>query len=535
VTEAASSTEQIDSIIAALKAILSRRNGQSISLSVNSSRSAGIWSAKDRVTVPGVPPPLPDSHRIVYPLVLRPLGLIAEVELWVSTVGFRHGVPQLDEPERAGLMAWIISKYTPAVYFELTLLRELGVCEPVLFRMRSLASADAAVLWCVQGADPARTLKVASTSGLHPVSIDIPIGWGILGNLDLDTEYRPLINLEESLGEIGHPGLVSNQGWKWCQAFPIFEGGTYVALAALYYKTLPPVNKSNRSAQGYIDRCLDILACNVVSMAADRHRDLITSTLSARAGKIEAGLAVLGLAHDLTRRVNTLATAASMLGNVLPKNKSGLASLGFKDSVSPESMVTMLDTVGENAQYIASIISLINAISVDQKIYRSKSDLSRLVEKVHPLLDGLTENIQPIVYLLARSNKVRASETDIVRILLNLITNSVRWDAKKIEIEVRNSDHQSRSEIRVGDRRAQKGSKTILSVIDSGIGMTEETISHCREAFTSSHESGTGLGLFIVDDLVKKLGGDLHISSTFGVGTRVDIAFPPVEKETRSD
>ena len=67
-----------------------------------------------------------------------------------------------------------------------------------------------------------------------------------------------------------------------------------------------------------------------------------------------------------------------------------------------------------------------------------------------------------------------------------------------------------------------------LSVIDTGVGMDEETLAHAVEPFFSTKETGrgTGLGLSMVHGLTAQLGGAFTLGSIVGEGTRADLYLP---------
>lgn len=90
---------------------------------------------------------------------------------------------------------------------------------------------------------------------------------------------------------------------------------------------------------------------------------------------------------------------------------------------------------------------------------------------------------------------------------------------------------------RVGDEivwnAKKKEEKLVFEIIDHGIGMEKEEISRITEAFyradkaRSRKEGGVGLGLSVVDLIVKKLGGTLTFSSAPEKGTKVTIILQP--------
>jgi two-component system sensor histidine kinase BarA len=71
-----------------------------------------------------------------------------------------------------------------------------------------------------------------------------------------------------------------------------------------------------------------------------------------------------------------------------------------------------------------------------------------------------------------------------------------------------------------------------VSVIDTGIGISEDGLTRIFDSFTQADQSttrkygGTGLGLSICMKLVKAMGGDISASSTPGKGTRFDVTVP---------
>ena len=78
---------------------------------------------------------------------------------------------------------------------------------------------------------------------------------------------------------------------------------------------------------------------------------------------------------------------------------------------------------------------------------------------------------------------------------------------------------------------ARGGSKTpshvVLEVIDSGVGMDEETRKHCLEPFFSTKgQLGTGLGLAMVYGVVQRHDGAIEIDSAPGKGTTMRLIFP---------
>jgi len=120
--------------------------------------------------------------------------------------------------------------------------------------------------------------------------------------------------------------------------------------------------------------------------------------------------------------------------------------------------------------------------------------------------------------LQSQVDKVRSPGNLVVQMLLNLVTNGLKYNSKakrEIAIEVTKS-----------------AGSYIFTVKDNGDGMKEGEIDSAFELFENndrtdrSGKKGTGIGLPMVRKLVDRLGGKLNISSRVGEGTTVHFSLP---------
>jgi signal transduction histidine kinase len=82
--------------------------------------------------------------------------------------------------------------------------------------------------------------------------------------------------------------------------------------------------------------------------------------------------------------------------------------------------------------------------------------------------------------------------------------------------------------VRTAAKRAGGDSQlVIVEVVDTGVGMDEETRRRCLEPFfTTKGERGTGLGLAMVYGMIQRHSAEFEIDSSVGTGTTMRIAFP---------
>ncbi len=78
---------------------------------------------------------------------------------------------------------------------------------------------------------------------------------------------------------------------------------------------------------------------------------------------------------------------------------------------------------------------------------------------------------------------------------------------------------------------AQEKDKTIvIGVSDTGCGMSEETAKHIFDPFFTTKSKGFGLGLFVVNELVKRNSGEISVESEIGRGTKFKLEFKKAEQ-----
>jgi len=111
---------------------------------------------------------------------------------------------------------------------------------------------------------------------------------------------------------------------------------------------------------------------------------------------------------------------------------------------------------------------------------------------------------------------VRADEAEMQHTLINLLLNAVQASKTggrvTVEAELSGSDGPAPL-VRV-------------RVIDGGCGISEEDQKRIFEPFFSGRQGGTGLGLFLSLNFVRRWGGDIHVESAPGTGSRFEIVLP---------
>jgi len=75
-------------------------------------------------------------------------------------------------------------------------------------------------------------------------------------------------------------------------------------------------------------------------------------------------------------------------------------------------------------------------------------------------------------------------------------------------------------------RTSERGGNIVLDVIDTGVGIDDHTAAHMFEAFFSTKPGGSGLGLPTTGKIIEAHGGQIHVQSEVGHGTKFTIELP---------
>ncbi len=118
----------------------------------------------------------------------------------------------------------------------------------------------------------------------------------------------------------------------------------------------------------------------------------------------------------------------------------------------------------------------------------------------------LRQNTMPVAEILAKSEEIQ-------QVLFNIIRNGVQAMNGKGILQISSRQENSRVQIQVQDQ---------------GSGIPEESLGKIFDPFftTKGPDEGEGLGLYIVQQIVKKYDGTISIESQEGVGTTFTIQFP---------
>ncbi|MBR1199685.1 response regulator [Bradyrhizobium sp. AUGA SZCCT0240] len=234
--------------------------------------------------------------------------------------------------------------------------------------------------------------------------------------------------------------------------------------------------------------------------------------------KMEAvGLLTAGIAHDF----NNLLTV--VLGN--------LESAQRRFSATDPALSRALENANRGARQAAKLTEKLLAFARRKPLEPQLLDVNRLVSGMSDLLQRtLGEQIVVRTGLIKDPWNVEIDPTELEAAILNLAVNARDAMPSGGQLVIETSNVELDSEHPTVNADIASGPYVLISVTDTGMGMTPDVLKQVFEPFftTKAGGRGTGLGLSQVYGFVRQSGGHVKLYSEPGIGTSVKIYLPKV-------
>jgi len=188
-----------------------------------------------------------------------------------------------------------------------------------------------------------------------------------------------------------------------------------------------------------------------------------------------------------------------------------------------DSILKYIESIKLNSYRLSKIINnIVDLSKIEAGFYKlnlSNNNIVEIIEEIVMSLTNLTESKGlNIVFDTDCDEIIIACDIEkIERIVLNLISNAIKFSDKGDEIFVYVNN---------------KNEFVEISVKDNGIGIEEEHLDMIFDRFRqvdkslSRNAEGTGIGLSLVKSIVELHGGSIHVESEFGKGSKFIVMIP---------
>lgn len=234
---------------------------------------------------------------------------------------------------------------------------------------------------------------------------------------------------------------------------------------------------------------------------AELGKQLIKADRLAAIGQLAAGVA-----HELNEPLNTILGFAQ-----LTQKTPNLAAHTLKD----------IEKITEAALHARNIIRELLIFARQGKPGDARVNLNRIIIDELNLFDSLCGKAAVEIRRIVDPElpEITANKSQIRQVIYNLIVNALQAMPEGGTLTLQTSFDASSVQLRVDD---------------TGIGMSNQVKESIFLPFftTKDVDQGTGLGLSVVHGIVSSHGGEIHVESEKGIGSRFYVTFPRRLEET---
>ncbi len=217
------------------------------------------------------------------------------------------------------------------------------------------------------------------------------------------------------------------------------------------------------------------------------------------------------VSHDFRSIITSYLSSAKIMEHYLEKG-------------NPEKLIPIANELTKNSRNLSSMLeNLLQWALIRKKGLETEKNLLSVNDVVTNTMDSIQEQFDnkenKVIYSI-EDEKVLCDEESLKIILRNLLLNCNKF-TKNGEIKLETQS--------VND-------KTLISISDTGIGMSEEKVKNIfnfgkeKPKQGTDGEKGTGLGLILVMEHLEINNGSIEVSSELGEGTTFKITLPNGEK-----
>lgn len=257
---------------------------------------------------------------------------------------------------------------------------------------------------------------------------------------------------------------------------------------------------------------------NIIIVEEDISERIRIKSQLMHAQKMETvGELTSGIAHDFTNMLTAI---------------GGFASIMKRKMDQENNMYTYVEKIFDLTLRAKSLTQNLLTFSRKQMQAERVISLNTLVDTVSGFLSMVIGNKLEInLNLSAEDMNIIGDPVQLEQVIINLATNA-RDAIEKNGILTISTDKVMISETGTGFREY-----AVISVKDNGCGIEESKIKKIFEPFFTTKEEGkgTGLGLYIVSDIIARHHGFIECKSEIGVGTEFIIKLPVTQEKLEKD
>jgi len=226
-------------------------------------------------------------------------------------------------------------------------------------------------------------------------------------------------------------------------------------------------------------------------------------------------------AHELRTPIMPIIGLSELLYNkFITKNENNLKQ---------ETLKEYLQTLVRNAYRLQKLVEdILDVTKIESRIFRLNTelfDLNEVISNVVTDFKNIIKNKNSKVQILYEPNRnkifVNADKTRLTQAISNILDNSLKFTQEGFIIITTRITNKEKDD---------KDNKVIVIIKDTGIGIDNEILPRLFTKFVTKSNQGTGLGLFIVKNIIEAHGGKIWAeNNSNGIGSTFYFTLPIVK------
>jgi len=196
---------------------------------------------------------------------------------------------------------------------------------------------------------------------------------------------------------------------------------------------------------------------------------------------------------------------------------SDILSLGVSGPLNEQQQKHIGIIKGSAEHLLALINDIIDISKIEAGLFKASVEAVNAGDVIRQVVETLLPSVPKSLTISADVPDaiVKTDSRKLKQIVINLVNNAIKYsDMGQIVVSI-----------------TERDSDVIISVKDTGIGISEENQRNLFQAFSQIHTSGrhregSGLGLYLSKKTMQLLGGDVTVTSQLGVGSTFSIVVP---------
>jgi signal transduction histidine kinase/CheY-like chemotaxis protein len=280
-----------------------------------------------------------------------------------------------------------------------------------------------------------------------------------------------------------------------------------------------------------IDNMLDKIQQNYITIkrekenaeAAEIALEKSQSTIIQQEKMASVGQLAGGIAHDFNNILSVI---------------TGYSELALKDMKEDSPLKKYISTIHAAGEKAVSLTKELLAFSRKQPLEMKPSNINTTLDNMKNILTRLIgENIRLNIIKNKDLKNVLGDKTQMEQVVMNLVVNARDAMLNGGDLIIKTFNVYFRKGFNIGNEHIEPGPYAVLSVRDTGVGMSEEVQESIFEPFFSTKAigKGTGMGLATVYGIVKQHGGFITVHSKLRKGTVFKVYVPSTDKDIEED